>query len=95
MNFSQRYTDEIEALTEYFKERLPACGPVALTREEYQTGTDSLTGLHKMLVGGAFVEWLAKRKYELSYNQGCNAFFAAARLLNLLTVSDEIAAPPA
>lgn len=89
MSFSQRYTDEMEALTEYFKERLPVCGPVTLTRDEYGAGTDSLTGLHKLLVGGAFVEWLAVRNYELSYNQGCNAFFAAARLLGLLTVSDE------
>lgn len=88
MSYSERYTSEVEALTDYFKERLPACGPVVLTRDQYRAGTDSLDGLHKMLVSGAFVEWLAKRSYELSYNQGCNAFFAAARALDLLTVND-------
>lgn len=88
MSYSERYTSEVEALTEYFKERLPVCGAVVLTKDEYGAGTDSLTHPHKMLVGGAYVEWLAKHNYELSYNQGCVAFFAAAKALNLLTVNE-------
>lgn len=76
-NKSQRYQDEIKALTEYFSLRLPACGPLTLTPEERSAGVDSLKGLHADLVRGAFVEWIAIRDYELSYNQTCIAFFTA------------------
>jgi hypothetical protein len=76
-NKSLCYQDEVKALTEYFTARLPVCGPLTLTDAERSRGVDSLKGLHSDLVRDAFVEWLAIRNYELSYNQTCIAFFTA------------------
>lgn len=77
---ASRYEMEVRLLTNYFRERLAVCGPLAMTDERRKIGTDSLTGLHGDLVRGSFVEWLAMRNYELSYNQTCKAFFAALAL---------------
>jgi hypothetical protein len=88
---SDDYVKQIEDLRDWYKERLPAFGKVVLSADEYKTGTDSLEGFHGDLVKAAFVEWLSMRKYELSYNQSCVAFFSAAKDLELLEVVNEAA----
>jgi len=82
-----RYQKEVADLIEWYAARLPVCGPVRLTQDEYSSGTDALQGLHATLAQAAFIEWLAMRNYELSYNQCCSAFFAAAKKLSLLSVA--------
>lgn len=84
---TERYTQEVNDLREWFKQRLPAFGKIVLTEDEYKAGTDSLKGFQADLVRAAFVEWLAMRRYELSYNQGCIAFFGAAKDCELLEVN--------
>lgn len=76
-----------EELRDWFKARLTALPDVVLTQSEYRAGTDSLKEPHAPLTKQAFDEWLAKRNYELSYNQMCNGFFAAARSLGKLRVA--------
>jgi hypothetical protein len=61
---------------------------VTLTEDQYKAGTDSLDRYHSDLVQAAFIEWLTMRKYELSYNQSCVAFFSAAKDLGLLEIAD-------
>jgi hypothetical protein len=85
--YSEKYNTEVSVLVDYYCQRLPACGPIALTEAEYKRGVDSLAGLHADLVRGSFVEWLSQRNYELSYNQTCSAFFTAAQKLNLLSIA--------
>lgn len=74
---SDKYRNQIADLAEYFRLRLPACGPLTLTPKQRSAGVDSLSGLHKGLVSSACTEWLLTRKYDLSYNQVCIAFFTA------------------
>jgi len=83
---SDNYTKQIEDLRDWYKQRLPVFGKIILSEDEYKAGTDSLGGFHADLVKAAFVEWLSMRKYQLSYNQGCVAFFSAAKDLELLKV---------
>jgi hypothetical protein len=85
---SERYTSEVSALADWLAERLPALGPLRVTSAEFLVGTDSLADPHAALCDEAFRHWLDIRKYELSYNQMCNAFFAAARDAGVLEVSD-------
>lgn len=86
-NMSDRYQKEVADLIEWYAARLPVCGPLQITEDDYRRGTDALTGMHLHLAQSAFIEWLAMRNYELSYNQCCSAFFAAAKKLNLLSVA--------
>lgn len=86
-NMSERYQKEVSDLVDWYAARLPACGPLSLTQDEYKRGTDALTGNHATLARAAFVEWLAMRNYELSYNQCCSAFFEAAKRTRLLSVT--------
>lgn len=83
-----RYDEEVDALKEWFIERLPAFGKIKLTPDEYSAGVDSLKSYHASLRDAACVEWLAMRNYELSYNQACLGFFMAAKELNLLEVAE-------
>jgi hypothetical protein len=83
---TQRYHDEITALTEWFMARLPALGGLELTKAERAEGGDSLKGPHEELWREAFYSWINDRHYELSYNQMCIAFFAAAENLGLLAI---------
>jgi hypothetical protein len=86
-NVSDKYKQQIADLTDWFVERLPALGPVVLTEGEHKVGVDSLSGDHAELAREAFDVWLSERRYELSYNQTCNAFFAAAGRCGLLDVT--------
>lgn len=63
-------------------------GKISLTKGEWKAGTDSLENYHADLVRAAVIEWLTTRKYELSYNQMCVAFFGAADDCDLLDVVD-------
>lgn len=80
------YNEQVENLTHWYKQRLPVCGPFVLTYDQYAAGVDSLTGKHAQLRDAGFIEWQAIKSYELSYNQGCVAFFTAANALKLLTI---------
>jgi len=84
---SERYQKEVNDLIEWYAARLPACGPFSLTESEYKQGTDALKGNHATLAQAAFIEWLATRNYELSYNQCCCACFEAAKRAGMLTVN--------
>lgn len=81
-----RYSEEVDALKAWYAERLPALGPFTMSQSDYDAGIDSLPESHTGLAQEAFNEWITNRKYELSYNQSCQAFFAAANSLKLLTV---------
>lgn len=83
---SGRYSKEVDDLRVWLAERLPALGPFTMTRDDYQAGVDKLPQTHTELRREATNEWLTARDYELSYNQMCQAFFAAANDLKLLTV---------
>lgn len=85
---SERYTQEIEALKEWFKENLSSFPALDLTQDEFKAGTDSLKDGYAAIVSYAFWKWLYERNYELSYNQGCNAFFQAVRELGKLNVAE-------
>ena len=84
--FSPRYHQEVADLTDWLSERLPALGPLLITDAQYRNGIDSLSDAHRALCQEAFMLWLSGRGYELSYNQGCNALFDAARRCQLLTI---------
>lgn len=86
---SEQYAKQINDLRAWFGERLPALPKISLTRDEWKAGTDSLKNYHADLVRGAFIEWLTMRKYELSYNQMCVAFFGAADDCGVLEVQAE------
>jgi hypothetical protein len=86
-NYSTRYQDEIVALTEWFKARLPPLGAIVLSQSEYSSGVDALKGAHRELRKEASRVWNEQRKYDLSYNQMCVAFFAAAHACGLLAVT--------
>ena len=83
---SEDYAKQIDDLRVWFRERLPAHGQISLTKDQWKAGVDSLTGYHADLVRAAHIEWLTTRKYELSYNQTCVAFFGAADDCDLLDV---------
>lgn len=87
---SERYVKEINDLREWFKQRLPALGKIKLTEAQWEAGTDSLEDAelpyHRDLVRYAFIERLTMRKYDLSYNQICVAFFGAAEECSLLEI---------
>lgn len=83
---SGRYSQEVTDLTKWFELRLPEAGPFTMSRDDYQAGVDNLPESHQWLVTKAMNKWLTDRSYELSYNQMCQAFFAAAKNLNLVTV---------
>lgn len=85
---SGRYSKEVADLRAWFAERLPALGPFTMSRDDYQAGVDKLPETHRDLRNQATNEWLTERDYELSYNQMCQAFFAAANDLKLLTIED-------
>jgi hypothetical protein len=85
-NYSTRYQDEIVALTEWFTARLPPLGVIVLSQLDYNSGVDALTGAHGDLWKEASRVWLEDRKYDLSYNQMCVAFFSAAHGCRVLTV---------
>jgi hypothetical protein len=82
----ERYAKEINDLREWLKLRLPALGKFKLTRDQWEAGTDSLKNYHADLIRDAFIEWLTTREYELSYNQMCAAFFAAADACDVMEV---------
>lgn len=83
---SGRYSKEVNDLIAWFEERLPEKGAFVMSQADYQTGVDALKSPQHSLVNVAFTEWLSARQYDLSYNQTCQAFFAAAKNLNLLTI---------
>lgn len=87
---SGRYSKEVDDLREWFKERLAQMPRLILSRADYEAGVDKLMHpSHALLISHANVEWASNRRYELSYNQMCQAFFAAARDLEMLTVTDD------
>lgn len=81
--YGDNYRQQVLDLKEWFKKRLQG-ETVTLTTEEYASGTDSLPEPFKRMVQVAFDEWLTERKYELSYNQMCLAFFHAAQEVGAL-----------
>ena len=83
---SENYTKQINDLIQWFAERLPNLEQLKLTEAEYKIGVDSLKDYHAKLRDAAFIEWLTMRNYELSYNQVCNAFFAAAKQVGVLEI---------
>lgn len=83
---SHNYETQIKLLTEWFKERLANLPSFTMTKAELRQGTDALKEEYASLVVEAMREWLEERHYELSYNQMCNAFFAAGHEANKLTV---------
>lgn len=85
---TERCAKEIDDLRSWFSRRLPSLPKFTLTRDKWKAGTDSLNGYHADLVRGAFIEWLTMRKYELSYNQMCVAFFGAADDCDVMEVTD-------
>jgi hypothetical protein len=86
---TERYGQEIEVLKQWYKANLAAFPLLVLTGDEYKSGTDSLKGGYQAVVSYAFWKWLHERRYELSYNQGCNAFFQALREMGKLEVGGE------
>jgi hypothetical protein len=77
---TDEYTTQVSDLTAWFAERLPALPTLSLTWAQYTRGVDALPqGQHLHLVHEAMATWLKERNYELSYNQMCQAFFAAAK----------------
>lgn len=74
---SERYYQEIADLQKYFEAQITAFPPVSITEEQRRGGIDALPEVYRILNSFAFNKWLIERNYELSYNQVCNAMFAA------------------
>ena len=83
---SGRYSEEVDALRQFFTERLPELGSFTMSQSDYSAGVDKLGFPRDALIEIASAEWLASRNYELSYNQMCQAFFGAANDLKLIIV---------
>jgi hypothetical protein len=78
MPYSDEYEKEVRLLEAWFIEQIAGLEPLSLTTAEYKIGTDAVPEPWKGIVAEAGKIWLAHRNYELSYNQICRAFFAAA-----------------
>lgn len=85
---SERYNVEVEALQQWFQEKLSTLPPIEITQADYRNGTDSLHGDYAKIVEKAFATWLQDRNYELSYSQMCIAFFNAAITSMKLTIKE-------
>ena len=74
---SERYYQEIADLQEYFEAQIAGFPSISITEEQKRIGMDALPEVYRSLNSFAFNKWLTERNYELSYNQACNAMFAA------------------
>lgn len=74
---SERYYQEIADLQEYFETQIADFPSISITEEQKRIGIDALPEVYRSLNSFAFNKWLTERNYELSYNQACNAMFAA------------------
>lgn len=81
-----RYEDEVAQLVGWFENRLRGRPSFQMTEEDHRSGTDALPEDLASLVKEAFGHWLKTRKYELSYNQLCRAFFVAAKASGKITL---------
>jgi uncharacterized phage infection (PIP) family protein YhgE len=80
---SKRYCQEIADLQKYFAEQIANLPAIEITAEQRQTGIDGLPEVYRKLNQFAFHKWLEEKNYELSYNQACNAMFAALEAKSL------------
>jgi hypothetical protein len=80
------YIKQINDLREWFKNELKSFPVLEMSRASYRGGVDSLPENYRQLTNRAFNVWLDEKRYELSYNQMCQAFFRAANDLGLLKV---------
>lgn len=76
---SERYYQEIAGLQRYFAEQIKTFPSIEITDEQRRRGIDALPEIYRSLNKFAFDKWLMERNYELSYDQACNAMFAALR----------------
>lgn len=74
---SERYYQEIADLQKYFEAQIATFPPIQISEEQKRVGIDALPEVYRSLNLFAFNKWLTERNYELSYNQACNAMFAA------------------
>jgi len=82
---NEKYILMIELLTHWYEENIKYFPSIKLTEEGYKAGTDSIKEKEYIaVINHAFHKFLYEFKYELSYNQSCNAFFAAMKNLNKL-----------
>lgn len=82
----ESYTKQINDLREWFKNEMKFFPVLEMSQAEYKGGTDNLPENYALLRDRAFNIWLNEKRYELSYNQMCVAFFRAANDLGLLKV---------
>jgi hypothetical protein len=76
--YSELYNKQVTDLTAWFTVRLNDTPRRSISKSDYLMGVDSLPEQLSVIVKEAFDTWIRDRKYELSYNQMCNAFFQAA-----------------
>ena len=86
---SPLYEKQVADLTEWFKSRISNLGKVEMSREDYRAGTDKLPDRFKPVIKEAINTWETERGYELSYNQLCQAFFAAGRAVDVISVIND------
>ncbi len=79
------YSSQLNALADWFAERVAVLPPIVMTRGDYFRGVDALTGEHAALVKEVDEVW-GRNGYRLSYNQMCVAFYDAVRRVGKLEV---------
>lgn len=82
--YSSHYGKQIDDLIAWFTNRIKDRAPIQLSEDEYRMGVDKLPDDLKELTKEAFSIWLNEKRYELSYNQVCIAFFEAAYQVGIL-----------
>jgi hypothetical protein len=87
MDYSDMYNKQVNDLIAWFSEKVAEMPLLEMSREEYRSGVDELSGEWKKLTNAAEREWRETRKYELSYNQMSTAFFRAVRAANKLKIT--------
>lgn len=75
--YPRSYGYQIDELAEWFTDKVAPWKHVEISKEQRNSGVDSVPDILRAIVEEASREWGAVRKYELSYNQMCVAFFAA------------------
>lgn len=74
--YPRSYGYQIDKLAEWFADKIAPWKHVEISKEQRSSGVDSVPDILRAIAEEAFREWGARR-YELSYNQTCVAFFAA------------------
>lgn len=75
--YSPHYGRHIDDLAEWFADRLMPFKDIEISKEQRKVGVDGLPGEMQEITRAAHAEWLKAKKWGLTYNQMCVAFFAA------------------